>query len=524
MNNYNNNIPNLSASDRIKDIKAQAIFKGTQKNYRANNCSSRNIKFYKNGTIKNVKSYDIKAALARGHVFCGDCNQKGINCSSFRKAKINMGNNITSEYWGGGAVIGSQGRQEQSAGFTVISSNTSGEPWENIENNVISIPKNLDGNDIFIDPNNNLFGNGPCYNFKNMDYAIQKTYVILRSAIPIIKQNSGLFENINTIPGSCDDERNEYVRNSIFTMTGLNGEPDIFTGRITNLCCLRQQKLKDPDPVSTVVLNDIGIFDVYIELFNINNKDLLNRIANYTSLFSENRYFWGDLQDTFAGINLSSKSQVGGFWYPSIIESIRIIQGTPEKGSNQTKYNNTKQNYMSCLEDGTKTINLALPHATIKPIVKSYCNNYSDYSIIFTPTYPTTIPFNYGKLPYSPSVMDPYPFGNCGSVVGPTYPYIVMQFDNNQLSGQGWAICGGVLSYPENIYVYDKVGVLLAGGSMGGINSLVVNQNPVQILIYLTMISDPSSVIGGYIVYKNGDNIEDPFIESSTRLYIADSL
>ena len=120
--------------------------------------------------------------------------------------------------------------------------------------------------------------------------------------------------------------------------------------------------------------------------------------------------------------------------------------------------------------------------------------------------------------------MDPYPFGNCGSVVGPTYPYIVMQFDNNQLSGQGWAICGGVLSYPENIYVYDKVGVLLAGGSMGGINSLVVNQNPVQILIYLTMITDPSSVIGGYIVYKNGDNIEDPFIESSTRLYIADSL
>ena len=116
---------------------------------------------------------------------------------------------------------------------------------------------------------------------------------------------------------------------------------------------------KDPDPVSTVVLNDIGIFDVYIELFNINNKDLLNRIANYTSLFSENRYFWGDLQDTFAGINLSSKSQVGGFWYPSIIESIRIIQGTPEKSSNQTKYNNTKQNYMSCLEDGTKTINLA---------------------------------------------------------------------------------------------------------------------------------------------------------------------
>ena len=38
------------------------------------------------------------------------------------------------------------------------------------------------------------------------------------------------------------------------------------------------------------------------------------------------------------------------------------------------------------------------------------------------------------------------------------------------------------------------------------------------------MITDPSSVIGGYIVYKNGDNIEDPFIESSTRLYIADSL
>ena len=372
MNNYNNNVPNLSSSDRIKDKKAMVIMNSTQKNFRANNCISKNIKFYKNGKIKHVNSYDLKSSLARGNVFCRDCNEKGINCASFRKAKINTGNNILSEYWGGAFISGDgDPAVGQAGGFTVIESNISGNPGQNIKSNVINIPNNLNGNDITIDPNNKLFDNYFCGIFKNLDYSIEKTYIVMRSAIPIKKNNIGLFKSINTIPGSCDNEKNNTVRNNIIGMIGL-GVDDIFAGRIINLCCIREQKLKNPNPTSPNVLDNIGIFDIYIELFAIKNKYLLNKLINFNTLFEDEKYNWGEFQNDFGLISLKSQSQNAAFWYPSIIQSIKIFQGTPKKKYNQTKFNQTEQNYMSCLENGTRNINLTLPYIKNKTLLKSY--------------------------------------------------------------------------------------------------------------------------------------------------------
>jgi hypothetical protein len=55
-----------------------------------------------------------------------------------------------------------------------------------------------------------------------------------------------------------------------------------------------------------------------------------------------------------------------------MIESIKMTQGTIEPSYNQTKYNATKQSYLSCLEDGTKKINFT--KNTIKNnSVNGYC-------------------------------------------------------------------------------------------------------------------------------------------------------
>jgi hypothetical protein len=58
--------------------------------------------------------------------------------------------------------------------------------------------------------------------------------------------------------------------------------------------------------------------------------------------------------------------------YSWMIESIKMTQGTIEPSYNQTKYNATKQSYLSCLEDGTKKINFT--KNTIKNnSVNGYC-------------------------------------------------------------------------------------------------------------------------------------------------------
>jgi hypothetical protein len=57
------------------------------------------------------------------------------------------------------------------------------------------------------------------------------------------------------------------------------------------------------------------------------------------------------------------------------IESFKLIQGTIPPGLNQTKYNATKQSYMSCLEDGTKKINFTKNTKQNNSVLTAYCKN-----------------------------------------------------------------------------------------------------------------------------------------------------
>ena len=172
---------------------------------------------------------------------------------------------------------------------------------------------------------------------------------------------------------------------------------------------------------------------------------------------------------------------------------------------------------MSCLEEGTKNINLTLPYAINKPIVKSYCGSLSDFSLIFTSTYPTTNMYDGTSLPYFKEG-GTYSLGNCSAVTS-VDPYFILQMDNDSLSGQGWAICGGSLSYPNNLLVYKEDGTLVAGGSEAGIITVVVNLNPVQLMVRLTSLADPD-LTNGYVIYQNdGVGEENPPIASSPRLY-----
>jgi hypothetical protein len=55
------------------------------------------------------------------------------------------------------------------------------------------------------------------------------------------------------------------------------------------------------------------------------------------------------------------------------IESFKLIQGTIPPGLNQTKYNATKQSYMSCLEDGTRKINFTKNTVKKNNVNVAYC-------------------------------------------------------------------------------------------------------------------------------------------------------
>ena len=63
------------------------------------------MKYYDNGTIRSMQGYKLQQSLARGNVLCEDCNDRGTLCGSTTRSnfsKIEMSNNLLSEFWGGG--------------------------------------------------------------------------------------------------------------------------------------------------------------------------------------------------------------------------------------------------------------------------------------------------------------------------------------------------------------------------------------------------------------------------------------
>ena len=180
MNPFNNNVPNLTASEVIRNKRDKIIFKTEKKRFQTKSkCNNKNVKYYKNGKIRNMHSYKIQQSLARGNALCNDCNNKGMLCgfnstnsrikSLSKFTTVNMGNNTLSEFWGhGGWNLAGDPFPIQSPGIPIINSDISG-TWAGLPtdpNNkhnithVNTIPAPFGYADNIIDSNRNRYGNG----------------------------------------------------------------------------------------------------------------------------------------------------------------------------------------------------------------------------------------------------------------------------------------------------------------------------------------------------------------------------
>jgi hypothetical protein len=479
MNPFDNNKPVLSSSERLKNKRDKTIYQAQKQHFQSKRkCGNKNVKYYNNGTMRSIQDYKLQQSLARGNVLCEDCNDRGTLCGSTTRSnfgKIGMGNNLLSEFWGGGGIIihplpnypAAGLHMIQIPGFNVIQSDISGVwgpasppeiskadlsggsillnsdppiamPWGYV-NNLIKIPRNLDGNLVVIDGSNVLFPADMCTNlnhlsrtelFPYMNLSNLKTLVKVTGVIPIVQFSTNpLGTRFFVAPGTCRDPSYNSLPGSVITLSHRISDPDsvisyghtIFTGTILSLCCVREMDyaLLDPygklipyhggDPTTGEEVGPVGVFDMYIEVFNIADSVALSAIVNSTpnnpngnglgpdpdfpppdatsTGTGDGGWRWWDLQTrrcrktvvprfilTYPAKEPPSFGLIGPLFHrmqDNLVESVKMIQGLPNL--NQTVGNATKQSYMSCLEDGTKKINFATDNVKKNTLIKGYC-------------------------------------------------------------------------------------------------------------------------------------------------------
>ena len=411
MNPFGNNQPSLTASERIRNKRDTTIYQTEKQQFQTKNkCGGRNVKYYNNGMIRSMKSYKLQKSLARGSVLCEDCDEKGSLCkgpsSKDDLNSIQMSNNLLSEFWGGSEITyhphSSTAPFQQTGGFTIINADVEGQ-WScdttpicidskpaigpdgslnNIPipygyaNDLFNIPRNLNGNGILIDPSNTIFPDELCDPFRYLKYTNLKTYIVLTMPIPI---DAVAMAGIATQPVSCDSIKNGTLVET-FVLFQAAGGSNIFNGVVQSLCCVGNFTLPTIYCYAGTTVNPgtFGLFKVYIRLFNILNYPLLSKFLNATaSIGSNNLSIWpselssGNPAVLFLKGNLSGSESKYYMELP-FIRSIDIFQGTIPPSLTQTKYNATKQSYMSCLENGTRKINFTKQNTKI-PVTASYC-------------------------------------------------------------------------------------------------------------------------------------------------------
>ena len=398
MNPFGNNRPVLSSSDRLKNKRDATIYQAEKQCFQSKRRGNKNVKYYNNGAIKSMKSYSLQNSLSRGNVLCEDCDDKGLLCggvsSKSALGSIQMGNNVVSEYWGGGNLIYSGGVFTQSIAFPVIQSDISGawggapdkadlsgqklpgsDPSANMFwgyiNNLIKIPRNLDGSGIVIDPSNNLFPDEMCNAFKHtkshlpyMKHSNLKTYLVVRMIVPISKSTGSSFFSI---PSTCDDPSYNNFPGAFCKLDGGGGtgivSGTIMNGQVDSLCCVYEGFVDTTifffgGGYAPIPVGNYGIFDVYINLFNILNYQGLSTLVGTQTSGSIGLWDWGPNISPLGSSKLEIVFSKGAENYAgssNYMESFRIFQGSCEL--NQTKHNATKQSYMSCLENKTRKIN-----------------------------------------------------------------------------------------------------------------------------------------------------------------------
>ena len=387
MNPFNNNKPNLTSSDRIRDKKSAYIYNTTKKRFQMGKktCGSKNIKLYKKGTVRSVSSYKMQKDLARGNVLCEDCDDKGMLCtpnvSRKNLEKTTIENNAVSEFWGGSTLTpwllpDLQVNPSQAPGFTVIQSDISGSwsgtstdpsksiigpdasnnsipmPYGYIKN-LIKIPRNLNGYGIEIDASGVLFPSTNCGTFRYMKNVQEKIIVQVTAELDVYKEDPGnppiLFStttckntevDLNILKGTYVLCKGQTIEQSFTTdITTL------FIGVVKDVCC---------DCILTFNIElffidrNIGVPQFGTPFLNDNSSALPNPWYEITL------EFWGIRK----AVNnyISARASRGGGDRKGI-KAFKVIQGDNCSSYSLSYNNRTRQNYMSCLEDKTKKIN-----------------------------------------------------------------------------------------------------------------------------------------------------------------------
>ena len=325
MNSFNNNKPNLSSSDRTRDKRSKYIYAAAKKQFQTRrHCQNKNIKYYRKGTVRSTANYKIHNDLARGNVLCEDCNDKGILCGDVypsNLATVGMKNNSMSEYWGGGYidVDGIQG-----IGFPVVQADISGvwggsatdisksdlsggtqlpgsDPSANMPfgyiNNLIKIPRNLDGNGIVIDPSNILFPSSDCGIFRYMKHVKLKTVMVLTGAIPFpaavlpgpLPPASYFFNPFLTCNDSYDNLINKYFVGFGHGSTTPFPGNNFINGVIKKVCCIREQPMGG-GTFGTLLNSKAAIYELHVILqyIPLDTYTLLSQLNKFKPRYDPN--------------------------------------------------------------------------------------------------------------------------------------------------------------------------------------------------------------------------------------------
>ena len=419
MNPFKNQIVNLSASDAIKNKKDRHIYSAAKKQFEVKNfCKKqRNLRYYRNGKVRSVVNYEYGNDLARGNILCNNCDRPENTCGDVFKEnaqRIDMHTNEFSEFNGGGVVAPDISWNfvnlnfnyigvSQAQAFPVINSDISGswrgsvtdiskadlsgaklpgsDPSLNMPfgyvNNLIDIPRNLDGKGIIIDPSNELFPDSKCGAFNYLNNSYLKANIIMRGSIDL-SMNIGLATGIPFESGdSCKDPSyNQFIGKfaQLVVDTGFNPPigtnpftptTGVFYGIVKQICCLNPLVGR---------AGSIPWMDIHIELNNISDLNILNTLIKYkphfkgpnwsnTALSAElGPYAWGPLKLPWALLIYDSTSitpnplnTVRSVTLQGYFSDINFYMGNCI--NNLTQTNAFRDTYMSCLEDGTKNIN-----------------------------------------------------------------------------------------------------------------------------------------------------------------------
>jgi len=472
MNPFKNQIVNLSASDAIKNKKDRHIYSAAKKQFEVKNfCKKqRNLRYYRNGKVRSVVNYEYGNDLARGNILCNNCDRPDNTCGDVFKQnarRIDMHTNEFSEFNGAGIVVPDISYNDasgvfnyigvsQAQAFTVINSDISGswDPSSNswkgdisqcgpsgdivcpygYINNLIDIPRNLDGKGIIIDPSNELFPDSKCGAFNYLNNSYLKANIIMRGTIDLSMNLNANFNPpppINPIPftsgDSCNDPSyNQFIGKFVQLVIdeGFNTFPPtykpttgIFYGIVKQICCLNPLVSR---------YGSIPWMDIHIELNNISDLDTLNKLIKFKPKFKGPNwtapvttplgpvpgttfgpYNWAPLKTPWAlffydstSITANPLNTVRSVTVQGYFSDINFYMGNCI--NNLTQTNSFRDTYMSCLEDGTKNINFTKHN-----------------------------PVNYGTPPSAPPLPTNLSFNNSSTSTNfsPAEPYLTTPYD-----------------------------------------------------------------------------------------------